>query len=348
MKQRKSNFELLRIVAMVMIVLAHAAGQGQFSRHAVGINRYIALFFTYGGKFWSSVLVILGASFACSRGVKFKSIFHIVFSAAMVTFGCTLLKPELHASTGAYLKACALSLFPISTHRYWFVTTYVFLLLLAPWLNYAVQMMNRREYTVLLAIATLLFSVPYTFLLGSRHTVHNDLLWFLYLYFIGGYLVRFPPSFTRRCGLMFFLGCADLALIFWICTEQGTNYYSEQGSILMAIGAALFFCAFRSLSLKPSRWINRIASGAFMVYLIHQANMLRHFWWFSFFRCDAWWTSAWFVPNVLAIAVFFFILGMILDAACRWLERLLYRIPPVRRLFDWLDGLLQSNVAYPS
>ena len=147
---------------------------------------------------------------------------------------------------------------------------------------------------------------------------------------------------------MFLLGCAILGLIFIIGLDTGTNYYSEQGSILMALGASFFFCAFRSLSIKPTKWINSIASGAFMVYLIHEANMLRHFWWFKFFRCDEWWTSAWFVPNALAIVCFFFVLGIILDAVCRWLEGLLYRIPPVRRLFEWFDTLLKTSVFHPS
>lgn len=93
-KQRQSSFELLRILSMVLIVLAHMAGHGKFAIRAAGVNLYIAQFFECGGKFWSSVLVVLGAYFCITRGVRFRSIFHIGFSAACISLGCFLLHTD--------------------------------------------------------------------------------------------------------------------------------------------------------------------------------------------------------------------------------------------------------------
>ena len=181
MKERKSNLELMRIVAMACIVLAHMAGYGNLQSNAVGFNRCFALFFTSGAKLWSSVFLMMSASFVCQKGFRSKSLFHVLFSAALVSLGCTMLKPGLHGSVIGYLAACFKSLFPIENHTYWFVTAYVFLMLLSPFLNYIVHGADKREYTVLLFVSTLLFTLPYTFLLDSLFVVTSELMWFIFL-----------------------------------------------------------------------------------------------------------------------------------------------------------------------
>lgn len=51
MKQRKSNFELLRIFAMVLIILHHYAIHGGLSSIAgFGVNKYIGIICLIGGK----------------------------------------------------------------------------------------------------------------------------------------------------------------------------------------------------------------------------------------------------------------------------------------------------------
>lgn len=343
MKERKSNLELMRIVAMACIVLAHMAGYGGIQSGAAGFNRWFAWFFTSGAKLWSSVFLMMSAFFVCQKGLRVRGLFHVLFSAAAVSLGCTLLKPELHTSALGYLAACFKSLFPLENHTYWFVTAYVFLMLLSPFLNYIVHGAGKREYTVLLIVATLLFTLPYTFLLDSLFVVTSELMWFIFLYLVTGYLVRFPPAFTRRCGLMFACGTLFYLAIYLLSLLTGYAHLGEHGSILMLLGAVCFFCAFRSLEIRPSKWINAIASGSFAVYLIHEAPMLRHFWWFKIFRCDQLLGSALYIPVALLAVSVFFALGFVVNAACRQAEKLLLRIPAVSRLFDWLDSLLHTS-----
>lgn len=99
--------------------------------------------------------------------------------------------------------------------------------------------------------------------------------------------------------------------------------------------------AFRSLPVRPNEWINRIASGSFMVYLIHEAPMLRHFWWVKIFHCELWGATGWYVPCTLGVVCIFFALGVAAEAACRWLERWIFRFPAMARLSLWMDHLLQ-------
>ena len=57
----------------------------------------------------------------------------------------------------------------------------------------------------------------------------------------------------------------------------GTNIYSEWGIAPIALGVSIFEL-FRRLKLKPSRIINGIASATFMIYLIHDNELMRNFW----------------------------------------------------------------------
>lgn len=343
MKQRKSNLELLRIVSMAFIVLAHMAGVGKADQHTDGINLLFSYFFVCGGKLWSSVFVLLSASFSCVKPFRSRSLFHTVFCAAVVTLGCTVLKPELHATTSDYLKACLSSLFPLSNNTYWFVTTYVFLMLLSPWLNFIVHSASKRDYTVLLILLVLICTIPFTFKLESYSNANSNLLWFICLYLIAGYLVRFPPTFCKRCGRMFACGLTFYVIIFLHSLYKRTLLLGETGSLLMLLGSVCFFCAFRALDISPSKWINAIASGSFAVYLIHMAPMLQHFWWFKVFRYDQLYDSSLFIPNAFVVLVVFFAIGFVTNAVCRQAEKLLFSIPFVSKCFDWLDSLMHTD-----
>lgn len=76
-KMRQSNFELCRIIAMIIIVFNHITSLG----HTVdGItftkNTLLSLFFLLGGKMGTNVFVILGVWFLVEKGsiISVKSI----------------------------------------------------------------------------------------------------------------------------------------------------------------------------------------------------------------------------------------------------------------------------------
>lgn len=53
---------------------------------------------------------------------------------------------------------------PVSTNRYWFMTCYILLRLFAPYLNYAIDSMNKKQFTQLLMSVILVFVVAPTVL----------------------------------------------------------------------------------------------------------------------------------------------------------------------------------------
>ena len=61
---------------------------------------------------------------------------------------------------------------PVSTNRYWFITCYILLMLFAPYLNSAIDLMNQKQFTQLLMSMILVFVVAPTVLyysvLGER------------------------------------------------------------------------------------------------------------------------------------------------------------------------------------
>ena len=75
---------------------------------------------------------------------------------------------------------------PITYDRWWFASGYFVLYLLSPFINKAIRSFDRTTYLQMLALMTFCWCIIPTFLYETWEC--NDLLWFIYLYLISGYI----------------------------------------------------------------------------------------------------------------------------------------------------------------
>ena len=81
MAKRQSNFELLRIVAMLMIVFHHFAYHGAFNYDStsISISYFWYSLIIMGGKIGVNIFILISAYFLIlSSGINFKKIFKII------------------------------------------------------------------------------------------------------------------------------------------------------------------------------------------------------------------------------------------------------------------------------
>ena len=86
------------------------------------------------------------------------------------------------------LKDVIKELFPVYGARYWFLTTYMGLMLVAPFLSRLAVSLEKRQYGIMLL---LLFVICFAFLYGKIYAGIDTILWFSFLYLVAGYIKLF-------------------------------------------------------------------------------------------------------------------------------------------------------------
>lgn len=192
-KERNSNYELMRIISMFAIIMWHiiihggilnSCGSNQLRTVlelilmtiVIHVNSFVMVtgYFQSTSKFRQSKIWSL-----INSSLFYKALIVIIFS---VFFGLKLTKVE-------FIR----EFFILNIDEYWFVKYYIFLYLISPFLNILIQKMSKKQYKCLLITSFLIFSVlPF---ITSNGTFSNDgcnLINFVFLYFIGGYLRKYP------------------------------------------------------------------------------------------------------------------------------------------------------------
>lgn len=195
MKQREANFELLRIVAMLMIITLHYLDKGGILPEPAGA------FTTTGYTAWGleafcvpavNVYVLISAYFLADsdyRPWKAAKLWIQVFVYS-VGIAVVLLAVGVIPTDTMDKYAMMNYLFPVVEEHYWFVTAYLLLYLLAPLMNETLRALSKRTLGQGLGLLLLLLSVSASFLPVKLpiDRLGYDVVWFLCLYLTGAYL----------------------------------------------------------------------------------------------------------------------------------------------------------------
>ena len=300
-KVRESNFELMRIISMIFIVLWHIICHGNIIGNCktpevktiflvlkyifiVHVNSFVILmgYFQYNKKFKLSKLTSL--------------IFQIVFYSLIVflflyIFGF-IEKIDLTMIVGV--------LIPVSAVDYWFVASYLITYTLSDYINKFINSFDQRGLKNFLILCFIIFSVI-PFLTGMR-LIKNDgynFFHFIFLYIVGAYLHKYPLKNCRFFDNMSLNSYRIFVIfLFFLCSTYSyllydfgpshnfsgnlftyiTNvlYLSQDSyaSPIVIIQTICYFEFFKTLNFK-SKIVNFISSCVFGIYLFHEHTYLR-------------------------------------------------------------------------
>lgn len=285
-KPRQSNMELLRIVAMFLVLVVHAdfAALGQ-PTHSDAINATSVTLWRYLFEGLAivcvNVFVLLSGWFGIRPSVKgfCKFIFQVAFfSVGLFILGLCTGWSEW--SWNNLFSALTFTNVPANEYipLYWFIVSYIGLYLLAPVLNAYIEKADRRQlgYTVLFFY---LFQTLYGWLVGSEWTIFKDgysTLSFIGLYLLAQYVRKYPMKCTtldRKWDLVIYLvgaliiaGVGFMGVYFDI---SGLNTRVLAYSNPVVIIESLFLLLYFSKLQIQSKAINFVSASAFAVFLVH-------------------------------------------------------------------------------
>jgi hypothetical protein len=338
-RARKSNFELLRIVAMLMIIAHHFASHGiqhdldgnvayVIWRNGSFINKISDCLYAPGGKIGVGIFFMLTGYFLINKysfslkKVVLESTFYGVFNSIIyIVFLCAGVLPMPENKINSILIPTVLALFnPAIGGVWWFISAYVMLILLLPFLNRILNNFTQKGYLIFLVVFwIILYSI------GSLGTPYSSVMMGIFFYSIGGFIRLFGRKIEFKKLIVFItifivFWCIDAYCIYLNASNISTLSGIEvilinqvQISICWPICAILLFKMFESINIGSHNLINEIASTTFGIYLIHDFGPFRYIIWDKILRVDVLYTKQLFSLYAFLVVILVFIVCSVID-----------------------------------
>lgn len=302
-KTRLANVELLRTVAMIMVIIMHFVRESGYLLTAqteslsfqyvlamllesfciVAVNAFVFISGYYGTE----------GSYKTSKVLRFwfRVLFYtLLIPVVLICFGI----PTVWNLEGIY--GLVQYVLPISSEHYWFASAYFYLLLLMPFLNKGINSLSRQQLAVitvgLLMVFCVVKSVVPVKLAFDRFGY--DVIWFVCVYLVAAYLRLYGGKYQewlKKYGLMLYVASSilifGLTLGIWkvLPNFSGLSYYFEvlfhYNFILCLTGAIGLFYAFSRMNIREGKIAEicrNLGKYCFGIYLLHEHIDLRHFW----------------------------------------------------------------------
>lgn len=332
--ERQANFELLRIVAMLMIIVLHYLNKGNLlvayttDRSAVNFAAHLSEAFCIVAV---NCYVLLSGYFMVESAWKPGR----VVSLVMQVLFYSLLIPGVLICLGI-VSAKDISVYewlnyilPVETEHYWFATAYLIMYVLAPFLAAGVRQMEKKTLQIILAVLLFYFSVWKSVVpaLLATDRYGYDYGWFLCLFLFASYLKLYglPVLERRRNAVLFYVGMSlgifVLAAVSDILSGRvaALEYYAGMPTtynhVLCLAGAIGLFMVFKNIKIPEGRMaavIRRLAPYTFGVYLLHEHSLVRYEW-MQWLRVDAVQGTWMFVPHMIGCVLLVYVAGTAVD-----------------------------------
>lgn len=312
-KIRSSNIELLRIVAMLMIILFHVVShclsaqlpqsEEYFNKPVLYKSLIIPQIIASFGTVGNDVFILITGYFMANRCDKGSTDLSKVATKLLTQVGFASLTLVIASTIALFLvRGVRIEMigFQIFNTDFWFVGYYYLIVLCgALFFNRFLCSLDRKQYFTLVLSLFALVSFEWTSrlfdgLAGGLQEVVNG----FFLYATGGYIRRYDP-FERFRGVLlvfiiafcvalitlsqFNLAVSNLAIVWERGLDQSPVSHSIIGfsnnAVVSLIMAICMLELFRRIRIPNSKIINFLGSATFMAYLIHENGFMHGFWW---------------------------------------------------------------------
>ena len=291
--KRDYGIDLLKVVAMLMVVMLHIMGRGGVNE-ACAVNthsvRYLIEQILYAFCVPAVDCFVLATGYIMSRHVfKYSRIVklwgEVVFYSFCMTVVAAVFCPWVPITWRDWINVA----FPVATNQYWFVTMYVALFFTMPFLNHLLNTLSERDLKIMLASGFVLFSLYPSFAAADLFVLHGgySYLWFMYLYLVAGYIAGHRDRFDVKLSTLV-VGLVVLPVLSFALQVVNSQFnkrfgmsfglwgcYSSPEVFAQAVVMLLLFSRIRISAAWQQRMVCFAASGVFSVYVLHSNSIFR-------------------------------------------------------------------------
>lgn len=304
MTERNSSFEILRLVAMFIIICHHFVVHGVYpSISPNDIHNFsmaaCVLLFGWGGYLGNSIFVLLTGYFSIDRQVNWKRLF--LLAVTMIFYAVII--AVIWKFNGWNVPHKKAVLLPFFYGYNWFVACYLIFMLFVPFLNAAILKASSVQH---LTIILLLFFINLIVPAFKGVNFMNDapLFQFLLFYLIGAYLKRFKFQHTILNKQSTWIKTAVVLLIIQIAAIAYTWIFKNDiwryVNLFSACLAVTYFMIAKTNGTCCFPTVNKLAASVLGIYLIHDNELVRPYIWTTIFPNASYLGSSYFVLFLLA------------------------------------------------
>ena len=282
-KVRQSNFELLRIVAIFLVIVSHFNLYAFSSVKVPDLSSFNGTFFIMTifstGAIGNLIFMILTGFFVSQKSINYKRIIGLLLEMIFYSFAFLAVTIIIgkHNITESELRSSLLP-FPFGN---WFVVYYIIFMMFAPFLNKLIAHLSKREHFSLVIVSIIALSVMPIFV--SVPSVSSFAMFFVG-YILGSYIRKHVKTefslkfllvslFTLITAVIILTGIRYNEVIAKMAVPtiaQVGRFIINNNSVFVVLIALIVFLIFRRIKIKQSRLINVVGGSVLGVYLIHE------------------------------------------------------------------------------
>lgn len=318
--KRESNFELLKVISMLMIIMYHFVLHGKVLDNTTGLlNEFM--------NFIRLLLVVHVNSFVLVTGYfqynkKFKLSKVISLNNALVFYKILIMLTFFVSGLITLDKLKIIQvMMPFNYGDYWFMGCYLLLYLISPLLNIIIRNIDKTTHKNIIIIFFVIASVISTFTNDIAFYNNNGFSTtnFIFLYFIGSYINKYDFNLFSKLKnnsriILLIIICILLALFNTTLRHYFINIFGKNNNLLDFIGwifvdrsnsycnpiviiqTICYFLIFKNIKIT-NRIINIVASSTLGIYLIHDNEFVRNYMYKNIFKMTV--ENNWFTLSMI-------------------------------------------------
>lgn len=292
---RQSGIELLKVIAIFLIVFSHCANVLQLNPEPYNLG-YSDYYINLGSSSSNLQIVFLNLIlylgnlgnvifFTCSawflldsRKTNYKKLFRMISDTFLISIiglvVVLIFKGFDSISLGTIIKC----IFPTWFQLQWYVGTYVIFCLFCPLINKIIKSVSQRQHLIIALTMLVAYSI-----IGLIYQIptQSNLLTFITIYFVVNYFKLYCNHFcdNKKANIIIFA----IAIICILAGFLATNYLglkidklsdklqhcNKNWSVFNLMIAFSLLNLFRRCTFK-SKFINYLSSLSLIIYLVHQ------------------------------------------------------------------------------
>lgn len=300
-EQRQSGIEILKIIAILLVVISHVTQTLVSENTVVDLHGYVLkigsattsiqmliinIFYYFGASLGNTIFFICTAWFLVSKEKparrKALHIFIDVWAISVLWLAVVLI--DRHGELP--LKTIVKQLIPTTYANNWYMTCYIIFLLIYPLLNTVINNLTQRQLLRVIFVAGFLW-IGMNFLLPGIFFTSKLIIWTT-IYFIIAYLKLFLPKSQNSkkvniimliLGLLGFVGVIILTNILGLHIAFFSNKLLRWNNVCNPFGILIAIGALNLLRQSAYRngFVNYVSRLSMFVYLIHENQLFRRY-----------------------------------------------------------------------
>lgn len=310
---RSSNFELLRIILILMVIALHyfngVMGGLLNNVEKWSLNFYISHFIESLCIIAVNVFIIITGYFSykktCIKISKPLNLYVLSIFYGIIISGVIIFWQKNNLSL-SLIRSLIETIF-----SRWFVVIYCILYLLIPYINKLISNLSKKQLKNLIIINSIFFYLWYTFFTSTTIVDGGyGIVNFINLYIIGAYIRLYGKATPSKLKCFsIYIVCTLITMLYCFFTSKSWGY----STIFNLISSIAFFEFFRGINIHNSKIINTLASYTFAVYIIHENSFLVRKLYRNLFKSDLYWNSNYMLLNLIISVIGIYIVCIAIE-----------------------------------